>query len=81
MLAHIITEDISVKQILTDMFFTLCTMEPLKNTWIPYIQSMINIRMQMEEEEYINCYEEFKEEITDIQLEQLLFLFYIPLLL
>lgn len=29
----------------------------------------------MGEEEYINCYEEFKEEITDIQLEQLLFYF------
>lgn len=75
MLPHIITEDVSVKQVFTDMFFTLCTMEPLKNTWIPYIQSIINIRMQMEEEEYINCHEEFKEEITDIQLEQLLFYF------
>ena len=73
---HIMPEDIfSVKQAITDMFFTLCTMEPLKNTWIPYIRSIINIRTQMEEEEYINCQREFKEEITDIQLEQLLFYF------
>ncbi|MCX4326866.1 MAG: flagellin lysine-N-methylase [Lachnospiraceae bacterium] len=75
MAKHIIPEGISVKKAVTDMFFTLCTMEPLKNTWIPYIQSIINIRMQMEEKEYINCQEEFKEEITDIQLEQLLFYF------
>jgi len=75
MARHIIPEDISVKKAVTDMFFALCTMEPLKDTWIPYIQSIINIRMQMEEEEYINCQKEFKEEITDIQLEQLLFYF------
>ena len=75
MAKHIITEGISAKQAITDMLFTLCTMEPLKNTWIPYIQSVINIRTQMEEEEYIMCQTEFEEEITEIQLEQLLFYF------
>lgn len=75
MAKHIITEGISAKQAITDMLFTLCTMEPLKNTWIPYIQSVINIRTQMGEEEYIKCQKEFKEEITEIQLEQLLFYF------
>ena len=75
MAKHIITEGISAKQAITDMLFTLCTMEPLKNTWIPYIQSVINIRTQMEEEEHIMCQTEFEEEITEIQLEQLLFYF------
>lgn len=64
-----------VKRSLTDMIFTLCTMEPLKNTWLPYLNSIINIRTQMEDEEYNICQKEFNREITDIQLEQLLFYF------
>lgn len=68
-------ENITTKQALTDMLFTLCTMEPLRNTWIPYIRSIINIRSQMDDKEYKSCQEEFKYEITDIQLEQLLFYF------
>lgn len=64
-----------VKRSVTDMFFTLCTMEALKSTWIPYLQSTINIRIQMDDEEYENCQMEFSNEITSIQLEQLLFYF------
>lgn len=68
-------ENVSAKQVLTDILFSLCTMEPLKNTWIPYLQSIINIRSQMTDEEYEKEYKQFCEEITDIQLEQLLFYF------
>lgn len=64
-----------VKRSLTDMIFTLCTMEPLKNTWLPYLQSIINIRSQMSDEEYKICQKEFSREITNIQLEQMLFYF------
>jgi len=86
MVSHVIDEayakktvvqmpDVSTRQALTDMLFTLCTMEPLKKSWLPYLESIINIRTQMTEEEYKTCQQEFKEEITDIQLEQLLFYF------
>lgn len=64
-----------VKRSLTDMVFTLCTMEPLKNTWLPYLQSIINIRTQMADEEYDICQKEFNRKITSIQLEQMLFYF------
>ena len=40
------------KKILSDILFTLCTMEALKPTWIPYLQSVLNIRQQMENKEY-----------------------------
>jgi lysine-N-methylase len=67
--------NITPKQALTDMLFTLCTMEPLRNTWIPYIRSIINIRSQMDDKEYKSCQKEFRDKITDVQLEQLLFYF------
>lgn len=68
-------ENITSKQALTDMLFTLCTMEPLRDTWIPYIRSIINIRSQMDDKEYKSIHEEFKNLITDVQLEQMLFYF------
>lgn len=67
--------DVPARQALTDMFFALCTMEPLKDTWLTLVQSIINIRNQMTEEEYKGSQQEFKDEITDIQLEQILFYF------
>ena len=74
---HMIDEvaSFTIKKLFTDMIFTLCTMEALKNTWIPYLQSIINIRSQMDDKEYESCQIEFSKQITSTQLEQLLFYF------
>lgn len=74
---HMIDEvaSFTIKKPFTDMIFTLCTMEALKNTWVPYLQSIINIRSQMDDKEYESCQIEFSKQITSIQLEQLLFYF------
>lgn len=76
-ITHMIDDVVAspVKRKLTDMLFTLCTMEALKGTWIPYIQSVINIRSQMEDSEYESCQIEFSKQINSVQLEQLLFYF------
>ena len=63
------------KKILSDMIFTLCTMEALKPTWIPYLQSVLNIRQQMDNKEYLESYKEFEAVTDDIEIEQLLFYF------
>lgn len=63
------------KDVLSDILFTLCTMEALKPAWIPYIQSVLNIRQQMEHEEYLKLYFKFEKSIDDIEIEQLLFYF------
>ena len=57
------------------MIFTLCTMEALKPTWIPYLQSVLNIRQQMDNKEYLESYKEFEAVTDDIEIEQLLFYF------
>lgn len=63
------------KKILSDMIFTLCTMEALKPTWIPYLQSVLNIRQQIDNKEYLESYKEFEAVTDDIEIEQLLFYF------
>ncbi len=69
------TEEKDNMQIITDILFTLSTMEPLKNTWIPYLVSVLNIRNEMTKEEYDSLQEEFKSQVGDIEMEQLLFYF------
>lgn len=68
-------DDEDKKKILSDMIFTLCTMEALKPAWIPYLQSILNIRQQMDDEEYLKCHKEFEDITDDIEIEQLLFYF------
>ena len=63
------------KKILSDILFTLCTMEALKPTWIPYLQSVLNIRQQMENKEYDELHCEFETKLDDIEIEQLLYYF------
>ena len=63
------------KKILNDILFTLCTMEALKPTWIPYLQSVLNIRQQMENKEYDELHCEFETKLDDIEIEQLLYYF------
>lgn len=63
------------KQLLSDILFTLCTMEALKPAWIPYLQSVLNIRQQMENKEYDELHSEFETNLDDIEIEQLLFYF------
>ena len=43
------------KKILSDILFTLCTMEALKPTWIPYLQSVLNIRQLLYYFTYVYC--------------------------
>lgn len=61
--------------IMTDMIFSLCTMEALKVTWIPYIQSVLNVRAEFNEEEYNKLQKEFSGVLKETMLEQLLFYF------
>ncbi|MCI6655328.1 MAG: flagellin lysine-N-methylase [Clostridium sp.] len=63
------------KKILSDILFTLCTMEALKPTWIPYLQSVLNIRQQMENKEYDELHCEFETKLDDVEIEQLLYYF------
>lgn len=65
----------SVKTIMTDMIFALSTMEPLKPTWQPYLQSVLNVREEMSKEESRTCMEEYRAWEEEIQLEQLLVYF------
>lgn len=65
----------AVKTILTDMIFALSTMEPLKPTWQPYLQSILNVREEMSREESKVLAEEYRRQEDEIQLEQLLVYF------
>ena len=65
----------SMKKYLSDIMFTLCTMEALKPAWIPCIQSFLNVRNELTDEEYLKLQREFNSEVTEIELEQLLYYF------
>lgn len=69
------TEATTSLGIMTDMIFSLCTMEALKVTWIPYIQSVLNIRSEFKENEYNDLQKEFSGVLKETALEQLLFYF------
>ena len=69
------TENHTALGIMTDMLFSLCTMEALKPAWIPYLQSILNIRNDYEDTEYEALQKEFAGVIKETMLEQLLFYF------
>lgn len=65
----------SAKVIMTDMIFTLCTMEALNPEWPPYLQSVLNMREEMNREEMAGLMEEYHRQEDEIPLEQLLVYF------
>lgn len=64
--------DATGQKLMTDMIFVLSTMEPLKPTWIPFLQSILNIRGQLEPKEYCDLQKEYHCQEEETQLEQLL---------
>ena len=69
------SDTVTIRKAMSDMIFALCTMEQLNPTWFSYLQSILNIRAQMTDAEYLKDLKKFNKEITDVQLEQLLFYF------
>ncbi|MDO4165911.1 MAG: flagellin lysine-N-methylase [Eubacteriales bacterium] len=65
----------SAKTIMTDMIFALSTMEALKPSWPPYLQSVLNIREEMTREESRKQMALYHTQEDEVPLEQLLVYF------
>lgn len=65
----------SVQHIMTDMIFALSTMEALKPSWPPYLQSVLNVRGEFTKESSREFMEEYATQENETELEQLLVYF------
>lgn len=65
----------SVHSIMTDMIFALSTMEALRTDWPAYLQSVLNMREDMLQEDSAKWMAQYHAQETEIPLEQMLVYF------
>lgn len=65
----------SALSIMTDMIFALSTMEALRTEWPEYLQSVLNMREEMTQEESAKWMAEYHAQEDEIPLEQMLVYF------
>ena len=69
------TDSMTMMEILNDMIFPLMTMEVLNKSWFLFLQSVMNMRAEMSDDNYEECQSQFMEALPDEVFEQILVYF------